>query len=135
MPIMVFRVDSSISSATTELPVILSISTLNAIQAIEGEGEIRIETSQTNGHAIVEVGDTGRGISEAILGRVFDPGFTVKGARVRLGMGLAICSRIVQEHGGTIQIKSEVDRGTTVRVSLPIDRPVGETHSMFNGQS
>ncbi len=94
---------------------------LNAIEAIDSEGEIRIETRREDGRVVVEIGDTGRGIPEAVLDRVFDPRFTIKGARVRLGIGLAICYRIVEEHGGTIQITSEEDRGTRVRMSLPIE--------------
>jgi two-component system, LuxR family, sensor kinase FixL len=69
---------------------------------------------------VVEVSDTGVGISPEVLARVFEPFFTTKEEGKGTGLGLAICRRIVQGHRGTLQIESEVGRGTTVRVTLPV---------------
>jgi signal transduction histidine kinase len=69
---------------------------------------------------IVEVSDTGIGIAPELLARVFEPFFTTKEEGKGTGLGLAICRRIVQGHRGTLQIESEVGRGTTVRVTLPV---------------
>jgi signal transduction histidine kinase len=69
---------------------------------------------------VVEVSDTGIGIAPELLVRVFEPFFTTKEEGKGTGLGLAICRRIVQGHRGTLQIESEVGRGTTVRVTLPV---------------
>ena len=58
---------------------------------------------------------------EENLSRVFDPGFTTKGVGVGTGLGLSICYQIIQDHGGEISIESEVGKGTTVTVSLPVN--------------
>ena len=55
-----------------------------------------------------------------MLGRVFDPFFTTKEDGKGTGLGLAICKRIVEQHQGTLSIESQVGKGTTVRVSLPV---------------
>ena len=97
---------------------------VNAAQAIE-EGraqhnEIRVVTrTDPDGAAVVEIGDTGAGMTPEVIGRVFTPFFTTKPVGVGTGLGLAICQRIVAAHGGRIEIESEVGRGTTVRVWLP----------------
>jgi len=93
---------------------------VNAAQAIKGAGEIRLRTFTSNSHAIVEISDTGTGIPPEDLTRIFDPGFTTKGVRVGIGLGLAIVHRIVEEHRGSIEVESEVGRGSTFRVSLPM---------------
>jgi signal transduction histidine kinase len=69
--------------------------------------------------AHVAVTDTGSGIPPELMGRIFDPGFTTKGAGVGTGLGLAICYQIVEAHGGRIGVDSVVGKGTTFVVSLP----------------
>ena len=69
---------------------------------------------------VIEVADTGTGIPADVLPRVFDPFFTTKEEGKGTGLGLAICRRIVDEHGGRLDIESELGRGTTVRVTLPV---------------
>ena len=70
----------------------------------------------------MEVGfeDTGCGIKQADLERIFEPFFTTKGARRGTGLGLAISYGIIKEHKGTITVESEVGKGTTFVVSLPL---------------
>ncbi|MBD3219491.1 MAG: hypothetical protein GF310_14565 [candidate division Zixibacteria bacterium] len=94
---------------------------LNARDSIDGRGEINIETQQENGYAIIAISDTGKGISEENLKRIFDPGFTTKGVGVGTGLGLAICYQIVQDHQGEIDIESEPGEGTMVRLRLPFE--------------
>ena len=78
---------------------------------------------------VIEFADTGVGIPLEDLPRVMEPFFTTKEEDKGTGLGLAICRRAVQEHGGTIDITSEVGKGTTVRIALPVgnganaDRP------------
>jgi signal transduction histidine kinase len=92
---------------------------VNAAQAIEGPGEITLRTRAAGAEVSVEVADSGNGIAPENLRRIFDPGFTTKGVGVGTGLGLAICYRIVRDHGGRIEVESEVGRGSTFRVVLP----------------
>jgi len=71
---------------------------------------------------VVEVQDTGRGIEREDLARIFDPGFTTKGAGVGTGLGLSIVYQIVEDHDGAIEVDSEVGSGTSFRVVLPVGR-------------
>jgi signal transduction histidine kinase len=100
---------------------------VNAAQAIpEGHAdrnELRVATrTKEDGRAIVEVSDTGLGIEREHLERIFDPFFTTKPVGVGTGLGLAICHRIVYELGGTIEVESQVGKGTLFRVVLPAAR-------------
>ena len=95
---------------------------LNASQAIEGAGDIFLRTYATDDSVVLEIMDTGVGIPEENLSRIFDPGFTTKGVRVGTGLGLPIVDRILQEHQGSIEVESRCGEGTTVRVILPIRR-------------
>jgi ligand-binding sensor domain-containing protein/signal transduction histidine kinase len=91
----------------------------NAIESIDGPGEILISTSQQDGIFSVSFSDSGRGIPSEIQQRIFDVGFNSSGDRVRMGSSLALAYRIVQEHGGEISLESQVGRGTQILVSLP----------------
>ena len=68
----------------------------------------------------VQFSDSGVGIPPDNLARIFDPGFTTKGVGVGTGLGLSICFKIAQDHGGSIDVKSEIGRGSTFTVQLPI---------------
>jgi signal transduction histidine kinase/CheY-like chemotaxis protein len=97
---------------------------INAAQAIaEGDAEhneIRITTStDERGWAIVEVADTGPGMGPEVRGLLFTPFFTTKPVLVGTGLGLSICQRIVSDLGGSIDVESELGRGTRFRVSIP----------------
>ncbi|MBL9037825.1 MAG: response regulator [Archangium sp.] len=98
---------------------------MNAAQAVpEGranENEIRVSTKRDGPDwVVVEVKDSGVGIPEAVLGRIFDPFFSTKPIGVGTGLGLAICQRIVHSLNGRLLVESEVGRGTTFRVVLPV---------------
>ena len=93
----------------------------NAQQAIEGRGTITIRTRLQGECVVVEVADSGAGISEGNLLRIFDPGFTTKGVGVGTGLWLSICYQIVEEHKGHIEVESQLGKGTTFRISLPVD--------------
>lgn len=98
---------------------------VNAAHAIEEKGEIRIATRERDGGVEVTIADTGKGIPPENLKRIFDPFFTTKEAGKGTGLGLAISLGIVEEHGGTMEVKSEVGKGTTFTVFLPA-RPAGK---------
>ena len=97
---------------------------INAAQAIpEGRADtnqIRVATSiGAGGRVVVEIGDTGSGMSPDVLKRLFTPFFTTKSIGVGTGLGLSICYRIVNEVGGEITVESSVGVGSTFRVHLP----------------
>ncbi len=95
---------------------------INAAEATPGEGQLRLATRLAgSGRAVeVEFADTGCGIKPPDLERIFEPFFTTKGARRGTGLGLAISYGIVKEHRGTIAVTSEIGKGTTFVVSLPL---------------
>jgi signal transduction histidine kinase len=98
---------------------------VNAVQAVAGDAEnehfIRVVTrTEPHRRVTIEITDSGPGIPEEHLGRVFDPYFTTKPAGEGTGLGLAICKHIVGELGGSISVTSTLARGATFRVTLPI---------------
>jgi len=95
---------------------------LNAIQAIKGGGEITIRTRAEEETCTIDVQDTGCGIPPQHLSRVFDPFFTTKGVGEGTGLGLSVSLGIVERHGGRILVESEVGKGTTFTVCLPLSR-------------
>lgn len=92
----------------------------NARQAIEGPGLITLRTSHTGGQLVtLEVVDTGKGIPKDLLDRVFDPFFTTKGSWESRGLGLSVVHKFAEEHGGKLELKSEVGEGTTAILTIP----------------
>ena len=95
--------------------------TVNGIQAMEnGGGTLTVSTKQTEGFVEITFKDTGEGISKENLQKIFTPLFTTKAKG--MGMGLPICKKFVENHGGTINVESQVGKGTTVTVKLPIPK-------------
>jgi signal transduction histidine kinase len=103
---------------------------LNAIDATPENGRLTIEAKveQSDGMipmAVITVADTGSGIAETDMPKIFEPFFTVKKTR-GMGLGLSICQRIVKNHGGKIEVKSEPGKGTSFRIHLPLEQHSGE---------
>jgi len=105
---------------------------INALESIDQEGSVQVQVSEDRRapggwgrsggtRALVEIVDSGVGIASEDLKRVFDPFFTTKQGGT--GLGLAIASRIVERHGGNLEIESRVGEGTTMRVWLPQQEP------------
>jgi len=92
---------------------------VNAAQAIETQGEIRIRTWEEGNTIRISISDSGKGIPADMQSRIFDSGFTTKRAGEGTGLGLTISRRIVEAHGGTIEFESEPGRGTTFTIVLP----------------
>src|SRR5580704_2120741 len=95
---------------------------LNAVQAMEGAGTVRVEIGSRQGYASVAVSDTGRGISSQNLQNIFRPFCTTKGDGT--GLGLSLAHRIVEDHHGRIEVNSVVGKGSTFTVLLPFHTPV-----------
>jgi two-component system NtrC family sensor kinase len=93
---------------------------VNAGQAIEKQGNIRIETSRDGDYALLKVTDTGRGISEENLPKLFTPFFTTKEIGKGTGLGLSISHGIVIDQGGRINVESTPGEGTCFSVWLPL---------------
>ncbi len=93
---------------------------INAMEAIERDGEIQVETSYDERwrNIVLRIKDTGRGIPEDIRLKLFDPFFTTKDTGT--GLGLSISHGIVERHGGTISLESQVGHGTTFTITLPV---------------
>jgi len=94
----------------------------NAADAVNGEGEIRVATGvsqfETKTFAVIEVSDTGPGISTTVRSRLFDPFFTTK--KDGTGLGLSISQKIARDHGGAITVSSVEGEGATFQVILPL---------------
>jgi signal transduction histidine kinase len=97
----------------------------NAAQALAGREGARIEltTSRRGDQVVIQVADNGPGIPPEILGRIWDPFFTTKEVGQGSGLGLSIVHGIVERHGGTIEVESQVGTGTTFTVTLPVVIP------------
>lgn len=99
---------------------------LNARDAMEEGGVLRIRSAISSGSAIVDVADSGKGIPREALARIYDPFFTTKSAKKGTGLGLAVSYGIVREHGGTIEVESLPGAGTCFHLDFPvIEKAVG----------
>ena len=114
---------------TAPLPLLGTLSMLNmafekliqnAVDAVGSNGKITVNTWRDAGTIICDICDSGPGISEEVLPVVFDPFFTTKNDGHHFGLGLTIAECFIAAHGGTIGIESSAERGTCLRVSLPL---------------
>jgi len=93
---------------------------MNARDAMPRGGWLTISTRHEGDSAVIDVADTGSGISAEALSRIYDPFFTTKEIGKGTGLGLSITYGIVQEHGGTITCESQVGQGTRFTLRLPL---------------
>jgi signal transduction histidine kinase len=93
---------------------------MNACDAIEGEGTIRIRTRPIADGVRLEFKDDGPGIPDEVRGRIFDPFFTTKPVGVGTGLGLSLSHGIIERHGGRISVESAPGEGTTFVIELPL---------------
>jgi signal transduction histidine kinase len=97
----------------------------NAAQATkDGEGVITVRTGMRDtAHVAIEIADNGSGIPADVLPKIFDPFFTTKGVGKGTGLGLSICYKIVENHGGKLEVQSKPGVGTRFTVVLPVTPP------------
>lgn len=93
---------------------------LNAAHAMKQRGEIHIHSGVANGQIVIRFSDTGCGIPPEILPRIFDPFFTTRDVGSGTGLGLTVSRDIITAHGGTIEVSSKLNVGTTFTIQLPI---------------
>ncbi len=93
----------------------------NSIFAMEGEGSLHLSTSLEDERILIRLQDSGKGISKEDMKKIFEPFYTTKEVGQGTGLGLAISHQIINKHKGQIQVESEVGRGTTFLISLPLE--------------
>lgn len=100
-----------------KLEIVFTNLIMNAIQAMNNVGQIYIKIFDGNDFVIIQITDTGSGIPESVLSKIFEPLFTTK--QTGTGLGLASCKKIIEQHDGTINVSSTEGVGTTFRIYLP----------------
>jgi len=112
-----------ISGNANQIQQVLINLMINAQQAMEGRaGEVTVTTSNHNsGNVQIQIRDTGPGIPEDLRAKIFEPFFTTKEVGKGTGLGLSVSYGIITEHGGDIQVKSALGKGTAFNISLPLN--------------
>jgi two-component system, NtrC family, sensor kinase len=105
---------------TGEIGQVLINMLLNAGQAIQDQGRIKLQSYATDSEVVLVIEDNGHGISPADLDHIFDPFFTTKPVGEGVGLGLSITYGIIRKHNGSISVESEIGRGTKFTVRLPL---------------
>jgi len=95
---------------------------MNAADAIEKQGTIKITTEKTDTHIDITFADTGQGMGPDVAEHIFDPFFTTKEVGKGTGLGLSVSHGIIENHGGTIEVESEPGKGTRFFISLPFQQ-------------
>ncbi len=114
-----FKAEANLRIDREEMKKALLNITLNAIQATEAGGKISVVTSKSNDNFLIKIADSGKGIPKEDLSKIFQPYFTTKERGT--GLGLSIAHRIISDHRGKIEVESEVGKGTTFFIYLPLD--------------
>lgn len=91
----------------------------NAFYAIEETGDVYIRIKQEQDNVIIEFEDNGKGMEQSTVDKIFDPFFTTKPVGKGTGLGMSISYRVIKDHNGKIQVKSEIGKGTTFTITLP----------------
>jgi len=107
---------------------------LHAVEHLGPRGQVRIDVTRVEDDVQIVVRDNGVGIAPDDLRRVFEPFFTTKEVGRGTGLGLPISARLVERCDGNISIESEKDKGTTVRVSLPVNAAAGAARALQGAQ-
>jgi signal transduction histidine kinase len=96
---------------------------VNAVESIDGRGSVTVKTWAEGRDVFVKIADTGRGIARDRLDRIFEVGFSEKDSRMRMHVGLSNVRSIVHGHGGSVEVESEVGKGTAFTIRIPRERP------------
>jgi PAS domain S-box-containing protein len=112
-----------IAGDASSLREVLTNLIFNAVDAMSDGGRVLIHTGEENGRAIVQVADNGSGMPEEVIKRCLDPFFSTKGEK-GTGLGLSLVHGIVERHGGTMDIQSQVGKGTVFTLDFPLTEAV-----------
>ncbi len=110
-----------VSADPSQLEQVLVNLVINAIHAMGNGGELTIKTFSSRDHVCMSVSDTGPGIEDDILEQIFVPFFTTKDVDEGTGLGLSVVHGIVTAHNGTIDVDSQIGRGTTFTIRIPLN--------------
>ena len=121
-----FHAIPSISCHGSQISQVFLNILINAVQAIQQKGYIRIVTGMEGDRVCVTIEDNGCGIAPEVLPKIFDPFFTTKDVGSGTGLGLGICYSIIREHGGEIRVTSQLGQGTKFYILLPIANNTGD---------
>ena len=108
-----------VNADRNQLEQVLVNLSLNACEAMPNGGTLMLATSSAHGKVVVEVTDTGCGISKEHLDRIFEPFFTTKPVGKGTGLGLSVSYGIVRQHGGALEVESQEGKGSTFKIILP----------------
>jgi len=92
----------------------------NSRDAMPEGGIFSVKTKSGKGNVYIEISDTGTGVKEERLGKIFDAFYTTKDSVKGVGLGLSVCYGVIREHGGEIKVESELGSGTTFIITLPV---------------
>jgi PAS domain S-box-containing protein len=98
----------------------------DVVKGTDRKGTITVRTRVEDVHAVISISDTGGGIPDAIRKRIFDPFFTTKEVGKGTGQGLSIAHNVIKAHGGKLEFDTEIGKGTTFHVRLPLDAAESE---------
>jgi len=118
---LVKRLDANLPEVeidTGQIQQVLANMITNAVQAMPEGGKLTVAARQRDKFLELEIADTGCGIPQEAIGKIFDPLFTTKAKGI--GLGLAVCRSIIERHEGSIKVNSEGGRGTTFTIKLPL---------------
>jgi two-component system sensor histidine kinase HydH len=106
----------------TKLEVVFTNLIMNSIQAMNNSGQIDIRLFDLDKYVIMQISDTGGGIPQSVMPKIFDPLFTTK--QEGTGLGLASCKKIIDQHDGTIDVSSVEGKGTTFTIKIPKQKQI-----------
>ena len=104
------------------LQAVIALAT-NAIDAMPDGGTLTFRVASKGNRILIEVADTGSGIPQENMPKLFEPFFTTKDVGKGTGLGLAVCYGIISEHNGRISVRSNLGKGTTFSILLPVTNP------------
>jgi len=111
------KTDASLICDASKLEIVFSNLIMNAIQAMNGIGSIYIRIKNKEKTITIEIEDTGPGIPQELLSKIFEPLFTTR--EIGTGLGLVSCKSIIEKHGGTITVQTQINKGTIFIIELP----------------
>ncbi|MFN8367665.1 MAG: ATP-binding protein [Candidatus Kapaibacterium sp.] len=119
-----------VNGVRSQLEQVLLNILLNARDAMFGGGTLTVGLLSSESHATIVVTDNGNGMQPEVVAKIFEPRFTTKPKGKGSGYGLYISRTIIEQHEGSISVVSEVGKGTTFKISLPLLPPQGTTHRL-----